>query len=45
MASHFSSVSTIDGLLQKSALGKAARDYWNIDDILAEEESVPTIFL
>ncbi|CDW84865.1 UNKNOWN [Stylonychia lemnae] len=45
MASHLSSVSTIEGLLQHSASGKGNRDYWNIDDILAEEESAPTIFL
>lgn len=38
-------ISTIDGTLQYSCAGKGTRDYWNIEDILAEEEYVPTEFL
>ena len=40
---YLSSISTMDGLLQPSCL-KGTRDYWNIDDILAEEELVPCTF-
>eukprot|EP00347_Sterkiella_histriomuscorum_P003072 403365697 len=45
MAAHLAQVSTTEGLLQYSALGKGSRDYWNIDDILAEEETCPTQFV
>lgn len=45
MAAYLTSVSTIDGLLHYSSCGKGSRDYWNIDDILAEEETIPTEFV
>lgn len=43
MAAYLSSTSTIDALLQYSCEGKGTRDYWNLEDILAEEEIVPTV--
>ena len=39
-----STICTIDGLLQQSCDPKGGQDYWNIDDILAEEELVPCQF-
>jgi hypothetical protein len=44
MAAYLSSVSTVDGLLHYSCAGRGTRDYWNIDDIIAEEEAVPCNF-
>lgn len=36
-----SSTSTLEGILLKSCEEQNNNDYWNIDDILAEEEAVP----
>jgi len=45
MAAYLSSVSTIDSFLSVSCMERGQHDYWNLDDILAEEECVPTKFL
>eukprot|EP00349_Pseudokeronopsis_sp_Brazil_P002702 CAMPEP_0202960570 /NCGR_PEP_ID=MMETSP1396-20130829/4720_1 /ASSEMBLY_ACC=CAM_ASM_000872 /TAXON_ID= /ORGANISM="Pseudokeronopsis sp., Strain Brazil" /LENGTH=54 /DNA_ID=CAMNT_0049679869 /DNA_START=1 /DNA_END=165 /DNA_ORIENTATION=+ len=39
-----SATSTIDGQLMASMDLAQTNDYWNIDDILAEEETIPTQF-
>ena len=40
---HIFAGSTIEAITNPSC-EKDSRDYWNLDDILAEEESVPCIF-
>ena len=40
---YLSAVSTIDALVTSSCQAEQ-RDYWNLDDILAEEELVPCKF-
>jgi hypothetical protein len=42
---YLSAISTIDALLHFSLESPKNNDYWNIDDILAEEELIPTKFL
>ena len=46
MAAYISTSSTVEALVSQSCNSKESfqRDYWNIDDILAEEELVPCIF-
>ncbi len=41
--SHIFGASTIEALTVPSC-EKDSRDYWNLDDILAEEEHVPCTF-
>ena len=41
---YLSATSTIEGLLQQSNEQSPSNDYWNIDDILAEEETIPCLF-
>ena len=46
MAAYISTSSTVEALVSQSCHSKENfhRDYWNIDDILAEEELVPCVF-
>ena len=47
MQSYSETTSTLAALMQCSAPdvnGEVKSDYWNIDDILAEEELIPTVF-
>ena len=47
MQSYSDSSTSLSGFLQQSCTerdGLTASDYWNIDDIMAEEELVPTVF-
>ena len=47
MAAHQSLKSPSEGMLSLSCKGEnqGSRDYWNIEDILAEEERCPVTFL
>lgn len=40
---HLKAVSTVEALVT-STYASGQRDYWNLDDILAEEELVPCTF-
>jgi len=47
MQSYSESTSTLTALMSQTApdeAGEVCSDYWNIDDILAEEEIIPTVF-
>jgi hypothetical protein len=39
-----STTSTLEGLLLQSCEEQTNQDYWNIDDILSEEEFIPCQF-
>ena len=43
MAAYMQQVSTVEAL-SSSTFVQGQRDYWNLDDILAEEELVPCTF-
>ena len=47
MQSYSETTTTLGAVLQQSCLteGATQSDYWNIDDILAEEQSVPVEFM
>mgnify|MGYP001287528229 CR=1 FL=1 len=47
MQSYSETTTTLGAVLQQScqADGATQSDYWNIDDILAEEQAVPVEFL